>query len=124
MPVFIFQIAGKMNKEDKANIIQFLIEGFYIKQNELLQMEMKWLTLSLYNKNQEIEGLSRLINQRNDRIARLEGDILYYRRLIAQNASIEREHSLAMRTLGFDETDSETDSEVESDDLISLLMGE
>jgi predicted RNase H-like nuclease (RuvC/YqgF family) len=110
---------------DKQELVEFLLKNYYIQENEAQQLQINWLQVTLYNKNKEIESLSRNINQLNNTIARLQTDILYYQRLIHRHTNVYDEDQDLRRTLGFDNSDSNSDnvSDTESEDLITMLFG-
>lgn len=133
--------------EDKANIVEFLLQNYYIKENEALQLQVNYLQVLLFDKNRELETAR---SAANNRIASMQSDILYYQRVIAAQRRNERilidrsgNHHLFRRNrngafvpedqvdssstdsefarqLGFDDSDSDS----ESDDLMTMLMGQ
>ena len=137
-----------MKDEDKANIVEFLLQNYYIKENEALQLQNNWYQVILFDKNRELSDAAQLLNEANRRISSMQSDILYYQRVIAAQRRNERilidrqgnQHvfrrnangafvpedqietsstdSEFARQLGFD-----TDSDTESDDLMAELMG-
>lgn len=136
-----------MNNEDKANIVEFLLQNYYIKENEALQLQVNYLQVLLFDKNRELETAAELISDANNRIASMQSDILYYQRVIAAQRRNERilidrsgHHHVFRRNrngafvpedqVDNSSTDSEfarelgfDDSDTESEDLMTQLMG-
>lgn len=136
-----------MNIEDKANIVEFLLKNYYIKENEALQLQVNYLQVLLFDKNRELDGAAELLSEANQRIASMQSDILYYQRVIAAHRRNERilidregnRHVFRRNSNGAfvpedqvdtSSTDSEfarqlgfDDSDTESEDLMTQLMG-
>ena len=138
-----------MREEDKANIVEFLLKNYYIKENEALQLQINYLQVLLFDKNRELESGVELLAEANRRIASMQSDILYYQRVVAAQRRNERilidrqgQHHVFRRNangafvpedqIDSSSTDSEfarslgfdTDSDTESEDLMTMLMGE
>jgi len=139
-----------MKDQDKANIVEFLLQNYYIKENEALQLQINWLQVILFDKNRELSEAAELLSEANRRISSMQSDILYYQRVIAAQRRNERilidrqgtHHVFRRNAHGAfvpenqvtdsSSTDSEfarqlgfeSDSDTESDDLMTMLMGE
>ena len=147
LPVLISKFTGSMNNQDKANIVEFLLQNYYIRENEALQQQVNWLQVLLFDKNKELREAGEVLNDANARIASMQSDILYYQRVIAAQRRNERilidrqgnSHVFRRNRQGAfvpedqvdsDSTDSEfarqlgfDDSDTESDDFMTSLMG-
>lgn len=136
--------------EDKANIVEFLLKNYYIKENEALQEQINYLQVLLFDKNRQLAEGADLLSEANRRISSMQSDILYYQRVVAAQRRNERilidrqgNHHLFRRNangafvpaeevtdsstdsefarqLGFDDSDSDSESE----DLMTMLMGQ
>ena len=146
--IIIVEFAGKMKDEDKVNIVEFLLQNYYIKENEALQEQVNYLQVLLFDKNRELETMADLLSEANRRIASMQSDIVYFQRVIAAQRRNERilidrqgNHHMFRRNRNGafvpveNVSDSSTDTEVarqleydnndsdsDSDDIMTLLM--
>jgi hypothetical protein len=147
--IIIFEFAGKMKDEDKVNIVEFLLQNYYIKENEALQEQVNYLQVLLFDKNRELETMADILSEANRRIASMQSDVVYYQRVIAAQRRNERilidrqgNHHMFRRNRNGafvpveNVSDSSTDTEVnrqldleniddsdsDSDDIMTLLM--
>lgn len=115
------KFTGNMKEEDKAAIVEFLLQNYYIKENEAMDLQLNWYKVLNVDKTREIMNLTEALSNANRTIARLQSDVLYWQRLL-HNSGRQVTYDAVARTINY--TSDETISDTESDDLMSQLMGE
>lgn len=118
---YIMKFTGNMKEEDKAAIVEFLLQNYYIKENEAMDLQLNWYKVLNVDKTREIMNLTEALSNANRTIARLQSDVLYWQRLL-HNSGRQVTYDAVARTIDY--TSDETISDTESDDLMSQLMGE